>query len=107
MRSHTGERKYQCNHCPQKFITKGHLKDHEKRHFKIKPFKCEECGTAFYRSTQLKKHHLNKGLCEMKKQTRELQEDLQFQILSASNKPQQPVPNPEFLPPTFSTPSVH
>ncbi|XP_031634404.1 uncharacterized protein LOC116347810 [Contarinia nasturtii] len=32
MRLHTGDKPFRCSHCPKRFVTKSHLKWHQKRH---------------------------------------------------------------------------
>lgn len=64
MRVHFGQRNFQCNLCVKKFYKIYHLKLHKFiAHSGIKPFMCDECGAAFSRSADLKRHcedvHLN------------------------------------------------
>lgn len=57
----TNERPYQCTHCPQTFIAKGHLDSHMLKHNGRKPFICPHpgCGKAYSRANRLKVHERN------------------------------------------------
>ncbi|XP_013191551.1 gastrula zinc finger protein XlCGF57.1-like [Amyelois transitella] len=56
MRTHTGEKPFQCNICKAQFRNKGGLKSHiESRHSfnREKKFTCEMCGSSFYRKNDI------------------------------------------------------
>lgn len=44
MRTHTGEKPFQCNICNNKFTQKSYLKVHTVIHSGEKPFQCAICG---------------------------------------------------------------
>ncbi|KAE8741147.1 hypothetical protein FOCC_FOCC013309 [Frankliniella occidentalis] len=52
------ERPHMCSQCPATFTTGFMLKIHEKGHSGEKPFACDECGKA-YRSQHVYQDHLN------------------------------------------------
>ncbi|KAL4704689.1 hypothetical protein ACJJTC_002164 [Scirpophaga incertulas] len=55
MRTHTGEKPFQCKVCKSWFRTKGSLKRHiETRHSdRERKFTCEMCGSSFYRKNDI------------------------------------------------------
>ena len=56
LRSHSGEKLYECNQCGKAFAGLSHLQYHHRTHTGEKPFECNQCGKAFSRLSVLQYH---------------------------------------------------
>lgn len=56
IRTHTGEKPYECNICNVRFTRQDKLKVHMRKHTGEKPYLCQQCGAAFAHNYDLKNH---------------------------------------------------
>jgi uncharacterized Zn-finger protein len=72
MRTHTGEKRFECSQCSYAASQASDLKAHMRVHTGEKPFKCSECSYAASTACHLKRHfdakhasHHDAGECSL------------------------------------------
>lgn len=56
LKTHEGEKPFQCHYCSYSARRKAHLEDHVRRHTGEKPYKCGRCEYECVQGTQILQH---------------------------------------------------
>ncbi|KXJ15707.1 early growth response protein 1 isoform X1 [Exaiptasia diaphana] len=107
MRTHTGQKPFQCRICMRNFSRSDHLTTHIRTHTGEKPFACETCGRRFARSDE-RRRHMKIHLREQAKKEEEARKALAAQqqndcITPLQGRSPQATPPPMHIPVTSVT----
>jgi Zinc-finger double domain len=97
-------RPFKCDFCHLAFFRSAHLKRHRRLHTGEKPYECELCGKSFARQDKLKQHMLRHGPTGAAVLQNKIAAKLKVPAATASH-PVRPVRNIAPRPPTDSTAS--
>ncbi|XP_032222519.2 early growth response protein 1-B isoform X2 [Nematostella vectensis] len=107
MRTHTGQKPFQCRICMRNFSRSDHLTTHIRTHTGEKPFACETCGRRFARSDE-RRRHMKIHLREQAKKEEEARKAIAAQqndsISPLQGRSPQATPPPMHLPVTTVSP---